>query len=1228
MNPRTALLLLLTGVLLLAMNVPVDAQTASGIRGIVLDKDGAPLPGATITVTNSDLGISVGAVSNEKGEFRVAPLPPGRGYSVQVKFPTMSTITLSDIDVGTGRLTAVPVTLRPSSELKETVKVIGATETVNTENTTTETKFSKEFIDSLPIIGRNYQDVLKLAPGVADVDGDGNPNIHGARDTDVITLVDGVSTTDPLTGQQGQQLNIDSIQEIEVKTSGASAEFGRGQGGFVNILTKSGGNDFQGSFSFFYRSNVFDGDGAGIDNPRLHGGTGEAGLRNLSFADYEPFLSLGGPIKKDKAWYFLTAEYIQLQTPVNALTQAFVRGTKEKRVFGKLSWDVSTNQKLVFTVTVDPQEYTNLGLDSLTAIESGYTDKLGGTNLVLKGTSIFNPNVFLETTLQHFNSKPQQIPTLNADTNGNGVLFIDRNNNGFIDATERDPGEDYDRDHRWDVFEDTLIKNGALDLGEDKDLDGRLTANKGCEGVNREDIDCDGNLDTINEDDNGNGVLDPGEDRDGDNFLDTGNEDRNHNKLLDDRSFVQLDDIVPGVNGQNDALYPYERQFPIPRDLDYSTDQKTLRTSGPFLESWDGSRGRLTLRQDLTVFVPDWFGQHDMKFGGKIERENFNQTTALRPWLLPNAQPPTQQSFQPTIGAILPSVNSVYNEATSTTLGFYMNDVYKPLPNLTIQLGVRFDREATDSFGYTPFDPTAERQLFDRLWNLGGGERKSGPDDIIGNNDHINSQGYCSDPWFSTLPNGANPCDGNYHGAAFLDNYAELQRKAPSRLTQHHISTSLVANSLQSLFTDLHKNDYGEIDRNALRELGATVVEDRQPFRLTNNNLSPRLSISWDPWADSKTKLFANWSRFYDKLFLNSIIGEEGPDTISRYYGLDRDGVTEGGVPDNGIGNAISKAPPSATQIDRGLQTPFTDELTLGFERELAPELSLKITFIDRKFREQLQDIDINHTLRFDSSGNILDSQGKLVFPQGGGSPTRAADGRPDLYIENFFFNQIFRLGNFNRARYKGIEVELTKRLSRKWQMEGSYSYSRARGQAESFDSALGDDPATRPQEYGYLDFDQRHVVKLNMVTYLPKDWQVGATFSWGSGLPYSIISQFLALDNYDYAQYRQLFGTTIRNPDQADVDAHPDRAYIFQPIERNSLRNHPIYNIDLLARKAFVLGRFNSKLFITVENLLNTDDLTITQYEPQVDDRAGAFELTSERRFGRRFEVGFQFEF
>jgi hypothetical protein len=1283
--------LLLAGCLTVVFTVlclPAIAQTNSGLKGTVVDKDGAPLPSARISIKNDSLGVSQGAVADAKGEFRIVPLPPGKGYVLEVAFPGMGTIRM-DVDVTAGKVFTTTITLRPSAEMQEKVKVTAQTDVVNTDTTTTSTTFTSEFIDSLPILGRDYQDVLTLAPGVTDVDGDGNPTIHGSRDVDVVTLVDGVSTNDPLTGKRGQELNLNSIQEIEVKTAGATAEYGRAQGGFVNIVTKSGGNEFEGSFNFDLRSYVLDGDGAGIDDPRQHGGIGELGLRDLKFNDLYPAVSVGGPIVKDKAWYYFTAEYRQVELPVNALTQAFVRSATQKRIFGKMTWQMSTNHKLQFTTTVDPQEYMNEGIDSFTAIESGYTLKLGGLNLLLKETSIFNPNVFLETTVQHFSSKPEAIPTLDADTNHNGILFVDRNRNHFIDASERDAGEDLDRDlplPLFDVFED-VNDNGVLDLGEDRDGDRKLTRSRaGCEGYTREDVDCDGHPDLFWEDMNYNGTLEPGEDKDGDGHLDyidedfdhdgnldpgedrNGNgkldtrdaqfiedfplifpyiEDRNRNQNLDDRSHpVPTDQINFGLPGDADfhrieASYPYGRFSPIPRDRDYEIDQATSLTSGPNAGAIPGERGntdykaksgRITLREDLTVFVSDWHGQHDMKFGGVVEHETYEQDTELRPILFPHARPVTGASLNPAIGVQLPTENHVFNEATNTTFGMYAVDTYKPLPNLTLGLGIRFDRESTDSFGYTPFDPVAERDIYDRLVALGGAEGK--PDELLGNNDGISSSGYCSDPIFGIL--GLNdPCknplrDGR--GDPNLERISQLEQSllrlkfiAPSRMTQHHSSTTVVASSLQSLFPEAVSTDPVTkdliIDRQKLRELGAATFQEHEAFRLTNNNLAPRVSISWDPWADSKTKVYLNWGRFYDRLFLQTVVPEEGPDTIFRYYEADANGVSASGIPNNGIGAPIAKAPPNASQVDRGLQTPFSDELTVGFERELAPELSLRFTYINKKYRDQLQDRDINHSVRY-FNGHALDALGNLLPGNANqGASQRVPDNKPDLYIHNFFFNQIFRVGNINRTIYNGVEIQVTKRLSRKWQMDASYTYSRNRAQAESFDSALGDDPATVGQEFSYAGDDQRHDIKFNASTYLPKDWQVGTTIRWASGLPYSIVSNFLSLNNFDYPQFRLLYGYV---PDEPDSNGDRD----FRILRRNDHRNDPTFTIDLLARKSFVLGKLNAKVNFTVENLLNKDFLTINTYEPASPNRSGNLQLDADRDFGRRFQAGIEFQF
>src|SRR5207247_1096872 len=257
---------------------------------------------------------------------------------------------------------------------------------------------------------------------------------------------------------------------------------------------------------------------------------------------------------------------------------------------------VAQNHRLVCTTTIDPQRYDNLGLDSFTAIESGHTTELGGVNLVLKDTSIFNPNVFLDSTVQHFTSSPRYIPTASADTNGNAIL---------------DPGED-----------------------------------------------------------------------------------RNNNGKLDDRPFRSPSDVEVQVLPDGSTLplpyyYPYTSPRPIASDRDSTLNLNTQVTTGPSPQTYDQTVGRNTLREDLTIFVPDWKGQHDLKIGAVAEHETFNQSTDLRPIRLA-----TTTKFAPArVGILLPAETHVENSGDSTTMGLYVQDSWKPVPNLTIGLGLRFDRE-------------------------------------------------------------------------------------------------------------------------------------------------------------------------------------------------------------------------------------------------------------------------------------------------------------------------------------------------------------------------------------------------------------------------------------------------------------------------------------------------------------------------------------------------------
>ncbi|MBI4161188.1 MAG: carboxypeptidase regulatory-like domain-containing protein, partial [Acidobacteria bacterium] len=273
----------------------VAAQESTGtIRGVVANKEAAPIPGVTVVVSSEKLGVKdVGTVTDVAGNYRIPNLAPGR-YEMVVSFPTFATYKIT-VEVEVGRTTRQDITLRPGDELKEIVDVVGKSDVVVLEETETKTEFDDTFISGLPVLGRDYRDILVLAPGVDDEDGDGNVNILGSRDRDVQYTLDGTSVNDPFTGADPININLEAIAEVELVTAGAGADQGGKSGGFVNFTTKSGTNDFEGAFKFFLRTSELDGDGAGTDPPQLHGGLGEAaGFRDVNFDEFRPFLKLGG----------------------------------------------------------------------------------------------------------------------------------------------------------------------------------------------------------------------------------------------------------------------------------------------------------------------------------------------------------------------------------------------------------------------------------------------------------------------------------------------------------------------------------------------------------------------------------------------------------------------------------------------------------------------------------------------------------------------------------------------------------------------------------------------------------------------------------------------------------------------------------------------------------------------------------------------------------------------
>jgi hypothetical protein len=951
-----------------------------------------------------------------------------------------------------------------------------------------------------------------------------------------------------------------------------------------------------------------------MDDPELEGGVGtEQEFRDVHFTDLYPYLSASGAFIKDRLWYFFSGEYVQVETPVNSLTQTFVAATHGYRAFGKATWQMNPANKLAFSVTLDRTVDENQGLSSVVAPESGYFFKRGGPTYALRETAVFSPSIYLESSLGWFDNNFQRSPTLNPDTNHNGILTVDDrpdlggNGDGIIQVSEADPGEDFDRDGFYDIFEDK-DRNGKLDIGEDLDGDGRLTLPVACEGSQREDMNCNGLLDS-EEDKNLDGLIQPNEDTGipcfdfvlcpqgtlpgtaGNGRFDT--EDRNGDgslDVLDDSGFTPYP-FWQDAN-HNDKVELGEFRSPTPADQPFARDTSG-RYSGPNPYEYDDHRTRFTLREDLSIFAGDFGGSHDLKVGAIYEDEGYDGTTTQRPNLrTPRARTAssvvrTTSTTPSSYVAYLGVPVEVEKSATGENYGLFIQDTYKPIPNLTLGLGLRVDQENLSSAGYTFFDPAVQRQQYNALIEMSGV-------DLTPNG--ITAAGLCQDPIYNCGATGsALPLD-------LADLYHDLRVLAPQRFTHHNSEVDILGPFLSGLLPP-------NADINDLR----FNIRQPEPIEIRNTNVAPRLSLTWDPWADGKSKAFASWGRFYDKLFLNSVTLEQGPDTVSRFYAFDKDGLDNEGRPDNQFGGVLSQAAPSGFQVDRNLSTPYTDELTLGFQREIAPEVSLGITYIRRDFQNQLQDIDVNHYTVVDpATGRLADTLGEelvaATFGRVGGQ--RQPDGIPDLYIRDFFFNRIFRMGNYNQQTYRGVELELVKRLSRKWQMEASYTFSRSKGDAESFLSENGDDPALTEFEPGFLDYDQTHVVKFNATAFLPGDWRLGGNIVYASGLPYSFIQETDSSDDVGYFQGRRLFGY------------YDYRGFI--PENRNIHRNHATYRINVRTEKSFVIGKASSSAFFEVYNLLNTDDLRIYTYDTGVT----RLNAVGERDFGRRFQFGIQVSF
>jgi carboxypeptidase family protein len=306
------LMLLLAATLLSSMpTVLLWAQAAASsadLTGTVLDSSKAVIPGATVTATNTATQLTRSALCNQSGEYRISLLPPGL-YSVKAEATGFTTGVKKGIVLTVGQVAVVGFELTVGAQATE-VEVSGEAPVVETERSAQSATITQTPIANLPINGRNFLDFTLLTPGVVEA----NPTINtlqqipnsglsfggqNARSNSV--AVDGVSFIDDASNGVRPTVSQEAVQEFQINRSGYNAEFGGGSSGSVNIITKSGTNELHGNVFEFFRHENLD-----ARNP-LDFSERTTGTRS-PFKRNQPGFTLGGPIKKDRTFFFVSYE--------------------------------------------------------------------------------------------------------------------------------------------------------------------------------------------------------------------------------------------------------------------------------------------------------------------------------------------------------------------------------------------------------------------------------------------------------------------------------------------------------------------------------------------------------------------------------------------------------------------------------------------------------------------------------------------------------------------------------------------------------------------------------------------------------------------------------------------------------------------------------------------------------------------------------------------------------
>jgi outer membrane receptor for ferrienterochelin and colicin len=333
------------------------AQTTGSISGRVTDSSGGALPGVTVEARGPAVQGVRTAIGDWSGLYRLPLLPPG-SYTITFQLEGFAPATFKEVGVQLGHDSSLDASLKPSASGE--ITVTAAASVIDLASTSVGNSIGSRQIDTLPT-ARNYSSIAQITPGVSS---DANPgagnvtgvygppiSVYGSSGAENAFYIDGVNTTNVEYGFQGKELNFEFIRELDVKTGGYEAEYGRATGGIINVITKSGGNSFDGDVFGYHFNNSLQ---ANAKDVVTSAGTQQGFTQEDFGAD------LGGYLLKDKVWFFAALD--QARNSSDAALSSGPRAgqvatSKSRRSLGsaKLTWNVAANQSIFATFLQDPR---------------------------------------------------------------------------------------------------------------------------------------------------------------------------------------------------------------------------------------------------------------------------------------------------------------------------------------------------------------------------------------------------------------------------------------------------------------------------------------------------------------------------------------------------------------------------------------------------------------------------------------------------------------------------------------------------------------------------------------------------------------------------------------------------------------------------------------------------------------------------------------------------------